>query len=37
MDTNLRVQVVYRNEKLEPVYDKTYTLKDYTDMLRADL
>lgn len=37
MDTNLKVQVVYRNEKLEPVYDKTYTLRDYTDMLRADL
>ena len=37
MDTNLKVQVVYRNERLEPVYDKTYALKDYTDMLRADL
>lgn len=37
MDTNLKVKVVYRNEKQEPVYDKTYGLRDYTDMLRADL
>ena len=37
MDMNLKVQVVYRNEKLEPTYSKTYELKDYTDMLRADL
>lgn len=28
---------MYRNEKLEPVYDKVYSIQDYTEMLRADL
>lgn len=31
------VRVVYRNERMQPVYVKTYTLRDYTDMLRQDL
>lgn len=37
MDKQLGVHVVYRNEKLEPVYEMSYTLKEYTDMLRTDL
>lgn len=31
------VKVVYRNEKLEPVYEREYSLKEYTEMLRIDL
>lgn len=37
MEKKLGVKVVYRNEKLDPVYEMTYSLKEYTDMLRADL
>lgn len=37
MDKQLSVKVTYRNERLEPVYEKTYSLTDYTDMLRIDL
>jgi len=33
----LGVKVVYRNKEMEPVYTKTYSLKEYTDMLRTDL
>ena len=36
-DMKLGVQVVYRNKDMEPVYSKTYSLKEYTDMLRTDL
>ena len=35
--SRLGVKVVYRNEKLEPVYEKKYTLSEYTEMLRNDL
>lgn len=34
---DIGVKVTYRNEKLDPVYEKIYSLKEYTDMLRADL
>lgn len=33
----LGVSVVYRNERLETVYEKSCPLKEYTDLLRADL
>ena len=36
-DKQLGVQVVYRNKDLDPVYSKTYTLQEYTDMLKTDL
>jgi len=36
-DKQLGVQVVYRNKNLDPVYSKTYTLQEYTDMLKTDL
>lgn len=31
------VRVTYRNKDMEPVYEKKYSLEDYTEMLRADL
>ena len=31
------VRVTYRNEKLESVLEKSYTLQEYMDMIRADL
>lgn len=34
---NLCVNVVYRDKDKQPVYTKNYTLREYTDMLRADL
>lgn len=34
---NLGVKVTYRNRALEDVYTKTYSIEEYTDMLRADL
>ena len=37
MKQELGVKITYRNEKLEPVYERAYSLEDYTDMLRADL
>lgn len=37
MRDNLKVQVTYYNEQLEPQYRKTYQLSEYTDMLRIDL
>lgn len=37
MNEKLAVKVVYRNEKQEPIYEKTYALKDYVEILRADL
>lgn len=33
----LCVRVTYRNKDMNPTYSKTYTLGEYTDMLRADL
>ena len=33
----LCVKVTYKNKDMQPVYSKTYTLEEYTDMLRADL
>lgn len=36
-DKNLGVRVVYRNQRLEPIYTKEYTLEEYTDMLQNDL
>lgn len=37
MDKNLKVKVVYRNRKLEPTSEKTYSLREYTDMLKANM
>ena len=37
MNDKLVVRVVYRNERQEPMYEKTYTLKDYMEMLRTDI
>ena len=37
MKKELGVKITYRNEKLEPVYERAYSLTDYTDMLRVDL
>lgn len=34
---DIGVRVVYRNRDMTPSYTKTYTLNEYTDMLRADL
>ncbi len=36
-ERKLGVQIVYRNKDMEPVYHKTYSLEEYTDMLRTDL
>lgn len=37
MDDKYSVHVVYKNGKQEVVQDVNYELRDYTDMLRADL
>lgn len=37
MRKEYEVNVTYKNDALETVLDKTYTLKEYSDMLRADL
>lgn len=34
---NIGVNITYKNAKQETVCDKTYTLKEYTDMLHTDL
>ena len=34
---SLGVKITYRNEKLEPVYERTYSLQEYADMVRMDL
>lgn len=34
---NIGVNITYKNSKLETVCDKTYTLEEYTKMMRADL
>lgn len=31
------VKVTYKDKELRPIYTKTYSLSEYTDMLRADL
>ena len=36
-EKKIGVQIVYRNKNMEPVYSKTYTLEEYTEMLKADL
>lgn len=36
-DTKLGVQVVYRNKNMEPVYSRTYSITEYTEMIRTDL
>ena len=33
----LGVRVTYKDRELRPIYTKTYSLAEYTDMLRADL
>ena len=39
MEDNIQlgVRVVYRNKEMNPVYTKTYSLQEYTEMLRVDL
>ena len=38
MCTNeLCVKVTYRDKNMNPTYSKTYTLNEYTEMLRTDL
>lgn len=37
MKENLGVRIIYRNNKLEPVGEKTYPLCDYTDMLKTEM
>ncbi len=32
----MKVKVTYYNEKLEPLYEKSYRLDEYTGMLRMD-
>lgn len=34
---DIGVKVTYRNEKLEAVLERSYTLRDYAGMIRADL
>lgn len=34
---DIGVKVTYRNDKLEPVYEKSYSLREYVEMIRADL
>ena len=36
-DKKLGVKVVYRNKDMDPVYTKTYSLEEYTEMLRTDM
>ena len=33
----LKVKVVYRDRDLNPTSEKTYLLRDYTDMLKMDI
>lgn len=35
--SDLCVRVTYRDKDKQPVYAKTYTLREYTEMLRQDL
>lgn len=37
MEKEIKVKVIYKNERMEPTYERTYALKEYTDMLRQDL
>lgn len=37
MNQNLKVTVVYRDKNLDPTYERSYFLKDYTDMIRMNL
>ena len=36
-NSQLGVRVVYRNKNLDPIYTKTYSFMEYTEMLRTDL
>lgn len=36
-DRELCVKVTYRDKDMNPTYSKTYSLGEYTDMLRTDL
>ena len=33
---DIGVKVVYRNKDQEPIYERSYSLKEYTDMIRSD-
>lgn len=37
MDNDCRVKIVYRNEKLETVCERDYSLSEYSAVLRLDL
>ena len=37
MKKELGVKITYLNKNLDPVYEKSYLLGDYTEMLRSDL
>lgn len=37
MKNNLKVNVVYRDKNLDPTYERSYFLRDYTDMIRMNL
>lgn len=37
MTTDLGVRVVYRSKDMKPVYTRTYPLREFTEMIRADL
>jgi len=34
---DIGVRVTYRNKDMQPTYTKTYSLDEYTEMLRVDL
>ena len=34
---DLSVRITYRNKDMQPTFSKVYTLKEYTELLRADL
>ena len=36
-NTEIGVLAIYRDKDMTPVYTKTYTLREYTDMIRVDL
>lgn len=36
-EKRIGVQIVYRNKNMEPIYSKTYSLDEYTEMLKTDL
>ena len=34
---DIGIRVTYKDKELRPIYTKTYSLNQYTDMLRADI